>query len=78
MDNSKSPEKNADVIIAKRKELANAYLRLFGSNDGQRVQLDLNERFLMNHVPEGSNHDYWSGARMVVVYIMSQQAEGNT
>ena len=78
MTNSKlSPEEQAKKIADNARELSRAYLRLFGTPDGQRIQEDLNKIFLINQVPADANHDYWSGAKAVMVHILQHQIAGS-
>ncbi len=74
---NQSPEETARDRADKAKELSNAYLRLFGTPDGQKVQEDLNKWFLLNAVPENADHAYWSGAKGVMTHIINHQIAGN-
>jgi len=75
--NKLSPEEKAKKIAGDARELSLAYLRLFGTPDGQRIQEDLNNIFLINQVHADANHDYWSGAKAVMVHILQHQIAGS-
>lgn len=57
-------------------ELSARYKRLFNTDDGKAVIMDLNGQFLVNAIAEGANHSYWAGAKTVMTYILQHQQKG--
>tara|TARA_R110000744_G_scaffold63531_2_gene130691 strand:- start:465 stop:749 length:285 start_codon:yes stop_codon:yes gene_type:complete len=72
-----------DAARAKAAELAKAYNRCFGTNDGKRVLADLTQRFIFqNTTPLGSENPnyeaaYHNGESGIVKFLINQvqQAE---
>jgi len=70
------PRTLAQSKADKALELSAAYTRLFNTPDGQIVYGNLNQLFLVNNVPQNSDHAFWGGAKSVLVYVLEQIQHG--